>query len=188
MATAPTRSKGRLSKQDWLDHGLNTLASEGFTGLKADRMVKTLGVSRGSFYHHFEDLGAFHQSVLERWLEVTVVAVVSDLEAQKFDDPVAQLVALIEIASQGMGSELERAIRAWGFSDPEVRDTIAVVDEQRIAYVAHLLKQAGLTSQEARGRALSIYMSSVGYAYLGERLSDADRRDALAEISSYAKS
>ena len=187
MVTASTRSTGRLSRENWLDHGLSTLASEGFTGLKADRMVKTLGVSRGSFYHHFEDLQAFHQAVLHRWLEVTVLAVVSDLEQQKFDDPVAQLEALIEIASQGMGSELERAVRAWGFSDPAVRDTIAFVDEQRIAYVANLLEQAGSTQSDARGRALSIYMSSVGYAYLGERLTEADRQHALAEISAYAK-
>ena len=187
MATARASSRGRLSKEDWLDHGLNTLASEGFTGLKADRMVKTLGVSRGSFYHHFEDLRTFHQGVLNRWLEVTVLAVVADLERREFDDPMAQLTVLMEIASEGMGSELERAIRAWGFSDPEVRDTVAFVDEQRIAYVADLLEQAGLAPRQARGRALGIYMSSVGYAYLGERLSETDRRDAFVEIASYAQ-
>ncbi|MEM8755480.1 MAG: TetR family transcriptional regulator, partial [Pseudomonadota bacterium] len=48
--------KQRLSRDDWLAHALGTLAAEGAPALRADRMAKALGVSRGSFYWHFRDL------------------------------------------------------------------------------------------------------------------------------------
>ena len=54
----------QLSAQDWLDQGLKTLADSGFTALKAEPLAKAMGVSRGSFYWHFADIGAFHAAIL----------------------------------------------------------------------------------------------------------------------------
>ena len=48
----------QLSARDWLDQGLKTLARSGFTALKAEPLAKAMGVSRGSFYWHFADIGA----------------------------------------------------------------------------------------------------------------------------------
>ena len=48
----------QLSADDWISQGLKALAKSGFTALKADPLAKAMGVSRGSFYWHFADLGA----------------------------------------------------------------------------------------------------------------------------------
>src|SRR5262247_806299 len=53
----------RLTAQDWIDFALTTLAQEGFDALKADVLARKLGISRGSFYWHFSDLGTFHARV-----------------------------------------------------------------------------------------------------------------------------
>ena len=45
----------RLSAQDWIAFALSTLAREGFAALKADVLARKRGVSRGSFYWHFDD-------------------------------------------------------------------------------------------------------------------------------------
>lgn len=47
--------RNRLAKEDWIAHGFEVLKTEGPGGLKAVKMVKTLNVSRGSFYWHFEN-------------------------------------------------------------------------------------------------------------------------------------
>ncbi|MBV9985736.1 helix-turn-helix domain-containing protein, partial [Bradyrhizobium sp.] len=60
----------QLSARDWLDLGLKVLARHGFAALKADRLAKTMGVSRGSFYWHFADIAAFHGAILKHWREV----------------------------------------------------------------------------------------------------------------------
>ena len=60
----------QLSADDWINAGLKALAKGGFTALKADPLARTMGVSRGSFYWHFADLGAFHAAILKRWREI----------------------------------------------------------------------------------------------------------------------
>ena len=49
----------RLTKQDWINSGLRTLATEGASALKVGAMAAALGVSRGSFYWHFKDFADF---------------------------------------------------------------------------------------------------------------------------------
>ena len=71
----------QLSAKDWLDQGLKTLAKSGFTALKAEPLAKAMGVSRGSFYWHFADIGAFHAAILKHWREVAAEQIIADVEA-----------------------------------------------------------------------------------------------------------
>ncbi len=70
----------QLSAKDWLDQGLKTLAERGFTALKAEPLAKALGVSRGSFYWHFDDIGAFHAAILRHWREVAAEQIIANLK------------------------------------------------------------------------------------------------------------
>src|SRR4030088_863821 len=82
----------QLSAQDWVDHGLKTLARSGFTALKAEPLAKAMGVSRGSFYWHFADIGAFHAAILKRWREVAAERIIAGLEAAAdHESPVERL-------------------------------------------------------------------------------------------------
>src|SRR5689334_18004652 len=47
----------RLAAADWVKAGLKALAADGVGALKADLLAKSLGISRGSFYWHFADIG-----------------------------------------------------------------------------------------------------------------------------------
>src|ERR1700680_258966 len=71
----------QLSAKDWLDQGLRTLATSGFTALKAEPLAKAMGMSRGSFYWHFADIGAFHAAILKHWREVAAEQIIATLEA-----------------------------------------------------------------------------------------------------------
>src|SRR5947209_20405973 len=86
----------QLSAQDWLDQGLKTLAESGFTALKAEPLAKAMGVSRGSFYWHFADIGAFHAAILAHWRNVAADQVIARLEADS--DPENPLPLLLRRA------------------------------------------------------------------------------------------
>src|SRR6188472_4725634 len=81
----------QLSAGDWINAGLKALAKGGFTALKADPLAKEMGVSRGSFYWHFADLGAFHADVLKRWREIAAEQIIADVEAAG-DEPLKALL------------------------------------------------------------------------------------------------
>src|SRR5581483_5210006 len=98
----------QLSAQDWIDAGLKALAKSGFAALKAEPLAKSLGVSRGSFYWHFADIGAFHAAVLKAWREVAAEAIIAHVEAASDGDN-ALAVLLRRVFSEKL--VLERAVR-----------------------------------------------------------------------------
>src|SRR5262249_2355707 len=67
----------RLTAPAWIDFARATLAREGFEALKAEALACKLGVSRGSFYWHFEDIETFHARVIEQWRQVATEAIIA---------------------------------------------------------------------------------------------------------------
>ena len=151
----------RLGPMDWVNAGLRALARSGFTALKADVLAKSLGVSRGSFYWHFADVGAFHAAVLQRWREVALENIVAEIEGTPGD----RLQALIR---RGFSARLnlESAVRAWAFADQKIRAAVDAVDAERVRYLKDLLVEAGVDPDIAESRAWLI-----NWAYLGRSLS-----------------
>src|SRR6185436_8975389 len=144
----------RLSKSDWLDHGLRTLARDGAHALKVGSMATRLKVSRGSFYWHFRDIGAFRCELLQVWQERQTDRVIRDLEARHGEPGLLRQLLHSAYAS---GRALDRAMRAWGATDRRVAAIVAAVDARRVAGIARLLGDAGVAPERARHRAAFLY-------------------------------
>ena len=169
----------QLSAKDWLDQGLKTLAERGFTALKAEPLAKALGVSRGSFYWHFADIGAFQTAILKHWREVAAEQIIANLEAASdHDDPVALLLR------QAFGGRLslENAVRSWATHDPVARSAVQAIDRRRLTYVAKLLRASGLSPNVARARAQVLYWAFVGFARSDKPLPRARQQAVLDEL------
>lgn len=167
----------RLTKEQWLDHGLYALAQNGFTALKADTLAKALGVSRGSFYWHFKNLADFHQAILARWELLTVETAVSTIEATT-DNTAARLQVVINMAADS-NIALEQAIRAWANSNANVKTAVDRVDANRIAYLEHIFTDLGLAEETAYARARIVYFGFLGQMLVGE-LMTAEKRALVA--------
>src|SRR5215475_14635504 len=76
----------RLTAQAWIDFALAALAREGFEALKAEVLARKLGVSRGSFYWHFDDIETFHARVIQQWRQVATEAIIADVELREAPD------------------------------------------------------------------------------------------------------
>ncbi|WOH50948.1 TetR/AcrR family transcriptional regulator [Bradyrhizobium sp. sBnM-33] len=169
----------QLSANDWLDQGLKTLATHGFTALKAEPLAKTMGVSRGSFYWHFADIGAFHAAVLARWHEVAAEQIIADVEAtSKDENPLALLLRRVF----GERLMLERAVRTWASVDPAARAAVQAIDRRRLGYVEGLLMQSGLSTDVARARAQILYWAFLGFALSDQPLPKARQQAVVDEL------
>ena len=56
-----------LSRSAYFDVALELLAEGGHDGLTIAALCARLGVTKGSFYHHFRDLCAFTDALLAYW-------------------------------------------------------------------------------------------------------------------------
>src|SRR5215210_1225162 len=122
----------QLSAKDWLDQGLKVLAQRGFTALKAEPLAKAMGVSRGSFYWHFADVGAYRAAILKHWREVAAEQVIASLEASSKDHN--PLLLLLRRTFSGKLA-LENAVRTWAMLDPLARAAVQATDRRRLNYV-----------------------------------------------------
>ena len=59
----------RKTKQDWLVAGLTLLGSTGSPDLTIDQLTDYLGVTKGSFYHHFKNYQDYVEQMLTFWGE-----------------------------------------------------------------------------------------------------------------------
>jgi AcrR family transcriptional regulator len=167
----------QLSAQDWLDQGLRTLARNGFTALKAEPLAKAMGVSRGSFYWHFADIGAFHAAVLRRWREVAAEQIIADVETAS-DHPLPLLLRRVF----GSNLTLENAVRSWATVDPQARAAVQAIDRRRLDYLEHLLGSAGVSPAVARARAQVLYWAFLGFAQSNKPLPSARQQEVLDEL------
>jgi AcrR family transcriptional regulator len=167
----------QLSAKDWLDQGLKTLAKSGFTALKAEPLAKAMGVSRGSFYWHFADIGAFHAAILKHWRDIAAEQIIANVEAaSKHEDPLALLLRRVF----GEKLTLESAVRTWATLDPAARAAVQAIDQRRLGYVEGLLKQSGLPAERAHARAQILYWAFLGFA-LSDRQLPKERHQAMLD-------
>jgi AcrR family transcriptional regulator len=169
----------QLSAQDWLDLGVKTLVQRGFTALKAEPLAKAMGVSRGSFYWHFADIGAFHAAILKHWREITAEQIIAGLEAAgKDENPLALLLQ----RAFGNRQALEKAVRSWAVVNAEARAAVAAIDRRRLDYLEHMLRQSGLKSDVAAARAQILYWTFLGFALSDQPLPAARQKAVIEQV------
>jgi AcrR family transcriptional regulator len=175
----------QLSARDWLDRGLRTLATQGFSALKAEPLAKAMGVSRGSFYWHFADIDAFHAAILKAWREVAAEAIISDVEAASAgDDPL--VVLLRRVFSEKLA--LERAVRNWAAFNAAARGAVQAIDRRRLDYIEGLMEARGVAPEMAQARAQILYWAFLGYALSDKPLPRAPREAVMEELARIALS
>src|SRR5262245_26540459 len=169
----------RLTAQDWIDFALTALAQEGFGALKADVLARKLGVSRGSFYWHFSDLGTFHTRVIEHWKQMATDAIIADLE--RYNSGEERLEVL---ARRGFGHDavLEIRMRAWADHNAEAARVLSNIDRRRRAYMEQMLAEAGIAPSLAATRAQLLYWTYLGAALSGSKLTGERLDRIVAEL------
>ena len=151
--------KDRLTREQWIAHGLRTLAREGEGALKTGMLAEGLQVSRGSFYWHFESIADFRSQLLAVWRERATDDVIREIDSSIVGP--ARLTYLMKLAFDEDRS-LDRAFRAWAANDLKAAKVVATVDARRVTYIAKLLRESGVESRKSMPRAEFIYWAYIG--------------------------
>lgn len=122
--------------QAYFDQALRLLAREGRNGLRIGRLCAALGVTSGSFYHHFGSWEGFVSALLEHWEREEVGRIVELVNDSA--DPVERVTRMKYLALT-VPHEAETAIRAWATVDPTVEAAQRAVDRGRLRALADVL-------------------------------------------------
>lgn len=153
-----------LTKEDWLNAALAVLNEGGVNAVKVLPLSKRLGVTRGSFYWHFEDRDELLQEVLKHWDEELTGTVIA--HAQALDvTPRERLEDVLTNVLFNRRNIYDTAIAAWGMFDEEAASVYNRVIRKRLRFLRTLLMETGLGRKDAEFRArlvLGFALSEVG--------------------------
>lgn len=124
---------GAISRESYLETGLDVLSDLGYGGLKLAEVCNRLGVTTGSFYHYFTSWSVFGQDLVAHWVQDRTMRVAAAVSTEP--DPRRRIDVLIQEAL-ALPYGAEAAIRVWSSIDPAVYPQQAEVDQQRYDLLA----------------------------------------------------
>jgi len=168
-------------RSQWLTAALDALRKGGVAAVRVERLADAVGVTKGSFYHHFRDRGALLDALLEFWSREMTDAEFERI-ARLRGGLATRLIALAQdVLEKGMG-RYDPAIRAWARSNRKVATAVAQVDRRRVGALTTLFEQGGFTEAEARTRARLFYTFLLGEPQVRAPARDSGELERMAKI------
>ncbi len=170
----------QLDRSAWIQAALDTLASEGVTGVRVEVLSKRLGVTKGSFYWHFKDRQDLLNAVLDTWKEGRIQDIVKQTHPDPSASPaqkIAQIHRVIDIYSTSRnrkGILIELAMREWARRDNATAAIVEEVDAWRLRCAREMFLGCGLPMHEASTRSMLLYAYVFGVSMMIYERFDAD--------------
>lgn len=171
MTLLSTREEAKrqpqLSRDDWIETALAVLAAEGVEGVQITQLARRLGVTRGSFYWHFETREALLDALLGEWRARNSGVMLAAVEASpSLDQGILDLFS-VWVDHTRFDPKLDQAVRDWARRSDDVRDLVAAEEANRVRAIAGFFERHGYEPTEAFIRARVIYFTQVSYYALG---------------------
>lgn len=160
----------------WLQAGLFLLEEEGPGSITIDELARRVGLTKGSFYHHFRDRNGYVTALLEYWEQEMTHRQIEQADLQATTR--AKQRQLTQLTLAMYGSPLELNLRAWAMTSPLVKSYVERVDQTRIEYLKRIALE--ITRDEVRSRQLA----EIAYAVFvgGQQILPKISRERLLEL------
>ncbi|MGW5138458.1 TetR/AcrR family transcriptional regulator [Nocardia beijingensis] len=166
-AAAQQRGRGRaprLSYEAWVDGALALLAREGVAAIRIPRLCQELGVTKGSFYWHFDDIEQLMAAMADRWSarQTEIIRALGAIESVPVERRIAAMAA--NLIDQDTWAT-EATVREWARSDEKVAATVRALDRQIFEAVQKAMLELGFAPGEARLRAGAMVYLGIGFIH-----------------------
>ncbi|MBI1751549.1 MAG: TetR family transcriptional regulator [Acidobacteria bacterium] len=172
-----------LSREAWVEAAFKVIAHQGVAAVAVEPLAQALGVTKGSFYWHFQSRDELIHAVLDAWEQdqsADVVARYSGIE-----DPRRRLRVLLFAAFEDLENGRFFAALAVSSEDPRVQPCLKRATERRLEFGVKAFQALGLSEGEARERALLAYAAYAGYFQLLRTTPKAV--EAVTDLSGYVR-
>lgn len=169
-----------LSKENWVSAGLDILKVKGYSELSIVRLSNQLGVTRGSFYHHFKSLNQFIDAMIESWEERVVNKGFQQTLIHE-SDPEKEFKNLINYVSQ-LHDKYDLVFRQWAAANAHVKRHMERLDKKRLSRLVELLQRLSNDQTEAEKLARIAYYAYIGSLHTFPYLSANEQKKAANDM------
>ena len=153
--------KSRLSTNDWLALAIDVVSREGGAELRIDTLCRKIGVTKGSFYAHFNNRADFVDQLVNYWADTFTQSVVTAIDKLEDRPPQERLLALMQLLHWEKMSAYDIAVRTWAANNVDVARGVEEVDRLRFGYIRQIFHDMGFRGPELdmRTRLFVVYHS-----------------------------
>jgi AcrR family transcriptional regulator len=177
------RPTAPLTREAWVKAAMNLIAQEGVQAVAVEPLALALGVTKGSFYWHFQNRDDLIHASLEAWEQDQSADVVSRYGG--IADPRRRLRVLLFAAFEDLENGKFFAALTVSSEDPRVQPYLQRATERRLAFGVETFQALGLTEKEAKERALLAYAAYAGSFQLLRTTPEAVA--AVTDLSGYVR-
>ncbi|MEJ2739009.1 MAG: TetR/AcrR family transcriptional regulator [Dehalococcoidia bacterium] len=167
----------KVGKRDWIEEGFKALTDSGPQALTIEALCVRLGVTKGSFYHHFRNRQDYIKELLKDWQQETTVQIInasqSETNTGKEIDTLLRLVFTIP-------PERDLAVRALALYEPEARIFQEDIDRNRRTYLEKINNAFVDGAEESRLMAIIDYAWYLGIRLMFPPLDEDDKEKMIA--------
>jgi AcrR family transcriptional regulator len=169
----------RTPRSKWIDEGLRALASGGPDAVRIDALAKSLGVTRGGFYWHFDDRRALLDELLDAWERTGVQDVIERVDGEGGDarDKLRRLFELASRSDRLLRTDL--AVRDWSRREPAVAERLRHVDNRRMDYLRTLFGTFCADEDDVEARCMTVAALWIGSHFMAADHGARSRQDVL---------
>jgi TetR/AcrR family transcriptional regulator, transcriptional repressor for nem operon len=143
MADAPHQSKVRL-----LDATLDVVRRRGYAATRVEDICAAAGVTKGSFFHHFDSKDELALAAAARWRE-NADALFATADFNTIEDPLDRLLGYIDFRKALLQGELAEytcfagtVIQESYATHPQLRDACARGMSENVAFLTPIISAA----------------------------------------------
>ena len=166
---APVHERNQLQRFDWLSKALDIFVAEGIDAVRITRLAEDLGVTRGSFYWHFQNREDLISSLVSYWKDKNTVAITESMAAaSSLADGIFRFFETC-IDDSLFDPRLDLALREWARRSESIHALVESEDQARIDALCDFYQRFDYAMPDALIRARVLYYSQIGFYALGTR-------------------
>jgi AcrR family transcriptional regulator len=150
-----SNSEGRTL---WLQTGQTLLRRGGASSVKLHDLTAELGLTTGSFYHHFASMTDYLEQLANFYGAEQAKAV---LDSIQHENPRQRLRSLAALARSNDMTTLDAAMRDWSGSNSMAAESVRHADRLLLKFVESAFMELGFNQRDAQARAILLYSTGV---------------------------
>lgn len=151
----------RVSRDAWVDTGLELLANEGPRAVRVEVLAQRLGVTRGGFYRQFGGRDELVDAMLDTWERRSTDDVHALVEAEG-GDPASKVRKAGMLTFSAELLPIDLSVREWARRDRRIAARLRRVDNRRMDYLRELISTLSGDAEDVEARAMLAFSLVIG--------------------------
>jgi len=167
QSIAKKKERSTLSAGDWEQQALILIAEKGIRAVAVESLARRMGVTKGSFYWHFNNRESLLEQSLIRWEKHDATNLQTSLSA--IEDPRERLRSFFRRTGREKLTHSVYSSLCTASDHPQVEPLLERVAKRRMKHIEKAFEEIGFEPKEASHRARLTYSAYLGFLQLQQQ-------------------